>query len=298
MDRFIAEQQLPDCYRELLTDYVLPLTDWLAGRCSARPLLVGINGAQGSGKSTLAAALAGLVANRYGLRTAIISIDDLYLSRKQRCQLAGTVHPLLITRGVPGSHDIALGMKVLTSLLTATVESRTALPRFDKADDERLPEQQWPLYCGRPDIILFEGWCVATPAQPAASLRQPVNDLEAAEDSDGIWRGYVNNCLHREYQQLFAMLDGLLLLQAPDFDTVFHWRALQEEKLRNSRPDAEQLMGAARLERFIRHFERLTRYNLDRLPAIADVILRFDSSHRVISMQGCPSPDDINKRNA
>ena len=53
-----------------------------------------ITGLQGSGKSTLAGALAEDLAGR-GMTCAVLSLDDLYLTRTERERLAREVHPLL-----------------------------------------------------------------------------------------------------------------------------------------------------------------------------------------------------------
>lgn len=78
-------------------------------------LVVGICGAQGSGKSTLSEGLAALFRGE-GVATAVLSIDDLYHTKAVREELGRTVHPLLATRGVPGTHDVALGLKLLDEL--------------------------------------------------------------------------------------------------------------------------------------------------------------------------------------
>jgi len=80
-------------------------------RRGGHPLIFGMCGAQGSGKSTLARALAG----RFP-RAVALSIDDFYLTRAERLRLAKEVHPLLATRGVPGTHDLDLANAVLTAL--------------------------------------------------------------------------------------------------------------------------------------------------------------------------------------
>ena len=49
----------------------------------------------------------------HGLRAAILSLDDIYLSGADRLQRANTIHPLLATRGVPGTHDVGLGLQLL-----------------------------------------------------------------------------------------------------------------------------------------------------------------------------------------
>ena len=109
-----------------------------------------------------------------GLRAATLSLDDLYLPKAARRRLAAEVHPLLLTRGVPGTHDVELGLAVLEGLARP---GRTLMPRFDKASDDRLPTDRWTPMDGPFDVILFEGWCVGARPQAQAALRRPVNDL-------------------------------------------------------------------------------------------------------------------------
>lgn len=282
LDRFIAAHHLPAGYRDAVMTYWLPLAERIAGMFAGRTLLIGINGAQGSGKSTMSDILSLLLAERHGLRTRVLSIDDLYLTRAERMRLAGDVHPLFATRGVPGTHDVRLGIERIRRMRSATEGDTVAIPAFDKARDDRLPAADWPRHRGPVDVILFEGWCVGTPPQAEDALAEPVNALEADEDADGAWRRYVNAELAGEYRELFAMLDYLVLLKVPDFDTVFEWRGLQEAKLRRASPGGEGLMDKAALERFIRHYERLTRHNLEVLPDLADALFTIDHDHRVV----------------
>ena len=95
---------------------------------SSLPQVVGICGAQGSGKSTLVAALAERLAEE-GIAAATLSLDDLYFTRAERLRLASEVHPLFATRGVPGTHDIALGLGVLDALARGEAAPCRALTR-------------------------------------------------------------------------------------------------------------------------------------------------------------------------
>lgn len=51
-----------------------------------------------------------------GLAAVALSLEDFYLTRQQRAEFARRVHPLVQTRGVPGTHDIALVLKVIEAL--------------------------------------------------------------------------------------------------------------------------------------------------------------------------------------
>ena len=244
---------------------------------SLGPAVIGLCGAQGSGKSTLAAAMQRtLVAD--GARAAVLSIDDLYLTRAERVALAHEVHPLLATRGVPGTHDIGLGLALFAALDNG---QRVRLPRFDKAADDRVPESDWPIVEQPLDVLIFEGWCVGARPQADAALARPVNTLEATEDRDGIWRRHANAALAGRYRQLFARIERLILLAAPSFAVVRRWRGEQEAALRAERPDGAALQDAAALDRFIQHYERLTRHILDDMPGYADLVLRLDDDRKV-----------------
>lgn len=237
-----------------------------------KPVVVGICGAQGSGKSTLAHALEQAAAAK-GIAAASLSIDDLYLTLVEREALARAVHPLLRTRGVPGTHDIPLGLAVLDALERGEAAS---LPRFDKASDDRLPPELWSLAQAGTQLLILEGWCVGARPQVPAALDDPINALEVREDPDGVWRRYANAALAGAYQALFVRIDLLVLLAAPSFDVVFDWRLQQEEELRaRVGPDAPGLMTAAGIARFIEHYERLTRHILAEMPPRADILVRL-----------------------
>jgi D-glycerate 3-kinase len=241
---------------------------WRAEVPAARPLVVGLCGPQGAGKSTIAAAVAAS-----DLRVAVLSLDDLYLGPAARAKLAATVHPLLATRGVPGTHDVARGVAVLSGLCRG---EPTALPRFDKATDAPRPVAEWPV-AGPVDVVLFEGWCVGAVAQPDTALAEPVNALEADADPDATWRRFVNAQLAGPYRALFAPLDRLIVLRAPDFATVVGWR--QEAERRSHGP-----MTPDQIARFCAHFERLTRAIDAEMPPRADLAVALAADRSVAAM--------------
>ncbi len=279
---FVRDEGLPERFADLADRLHRPLAARIAGWApeGRSPLVVGICGPQGSGKSTLAALVGRLLAGRE-LKVATLSIDDLYLTKAERARLGREVHPLLATRGVPGTHDPALGLAVLQALGRPEI---TALPRFDKATDDRAPETSWPRVEGPVDVVLLEGWCVGARPQPAAMLAAPVNALERDEDPDGAWRGFANAALAGPYAPLFARLDRLVLLTAPDFAVVRAWRGEQEARLRARLAaggrDPGLAMNEAALDRFVAHYERLTRWIAEDLPGAADVVIPLDEHRR------------------
>ena len=237
--------------------------------------VIGIAGAQGSGKSTLVRDLAAqLTAD--GWRVATLSLDDIYLTRAERLGLAAQVHPLLATRGVPGTHDVALGLATIAALARGEA---VPLPRFNKGRDDRAPERDWPIAPAGTKVLLLEGWCLGAAPQPELHLTQPVNHLEALEDPDGSWRRHANAALARDYPALWQRIGRLVFLAAPGWEVVANWREQQEAELRRSAPAA---MSPEQVTRFIQHYERLTRWMLAELPAQADLTLRLDRERRVL----------------
>ena len=237
----------------------------------ARPVFA-IAGLQGTGKSTLAAQMAAR-AQAQGKRVVVLSLDDLYLTRAERRALAERVHPLLATRGPPGTHDVALGCRLLDALRAGDAVS---LPRFDKLADDRAPVEAWEAVDAAVDGVIIEGWCLGTPAQDAAALREPINALEREQDAAGVWRNYCNEALHTGYPALWRRFDALWFLQPPNFEVVADWRWQQEESLAHAQGRAPS-MDRAGVRRFVEHFERVSRQALRTLPALADRIIPLDA---------------------
>jgi len=245
-----------------------------ARRADGRPLVLGLCGPQGSGKSTLAARLAAQVPG-----AAILSLDDLYRTRAERVAMAASVHPLFATRGVPGTHDVALGEAAIAAL---DAGAPATLPRFDKATDDRAPRSAWDRAAAGCPLLILEGWCVGAAPQDAAALSAPVNALERDEDPDGVWRRAVDAALARDYRRLFARIDLLVLLRPPAFETVLGWRLEQEHALRAARDDGAGVMDDAAVARFVQHYERLTRHILAEMSARADLVIDLDADRRVV----------------
>ncbi len=258
------------------------LLDQYAGRIarSKRPYLLGLSGLQGSGKSTLARELKRQAEAR-GWSTEVLSLDDFYYNRSDREALAHQIHPLLRTRGVPGTHEIELLMSVLAALPTASDKLPVPYPRFDKGRDTRIPPSRWPKITRSPKLVILEGWALGIRPQLQSALEPPINELERNEDPDGTWRHWVNKQL-RGYQPLWRKLDALIVLQAPNWDVVRQWRSQQEEALLARH--APLAMDAKAMARFLAHYERLSRHALATLPALADSCVEYDTQRHVIGL--------------
>jgi len=241
--------------------------------------VMAISGLQGSGKSTLTEQVA-VLARARGLAVAVLSIDDVYLSHAQRQALARQVHPLLATRGPPGTHDVQQALDVLDALGAGRP---VALPRFDKLADDPCPPERWPRVQAPVDLVLIEGWFLGTLPEAPQALVAPVNALEREEDPDGRWRRWCNQALASAYQQLWARFDALLFLQPPGFEIVAEWRWQQEQHLQASQPGRGG-MNRAQVARFVQHYERVSRQALRTLPAVAMRTLTLDAQRRVVDI--------------
>jgi len=268
--------------------YFVPIADWLISeqaKSSEATLVIGIYGAQGSGKSTLADLLARYLRLSKATSVVSISIDDFYLTREERLRLSRAVHPLLATRGPPGTHDVVLAVDTLLRLKTLQKTESLAIPKFDKASDDRAPQQEWPQVSGPVDLVIFEGWCLGCRAESRQALIPPINELERLEDEDGIWRRFVNDSILR-YRELFRIVDRLIVLQTLNFESVVRWRKEQEHKLRQKSEASDTgVMEDAEIDRFVQLFERVSRSTERDVGYEADVVFVQDDERRICSVE-------------
>ena len=260
----------PDDYRQLAA---LLVDDW----CRRGVVTAGIGGGQGAGKSTLGRLVteAGTV---FGIRIEVLSLDDFYLTKEERLRLAGTVHPLLATRGPPGTHAVERLRDAMAALRRPGV---VEVPRFDKGTDTR---SRFARVDGGVDVVVLEGWCVGAPAAGSA-VDEPINALEREHDAHGRWRSHIETALGAPYAKLNEGLETLVFLKVPGLDAVRRWRLQQE----GERPP-EQRLSAADVSRFVEHYERVTRRMLASLPSIADVVVDLDDDHRVSGLRFRTTP--------
>jgi D-glycerate 3-kinase len=285
---FLVQHNLPLAYECEARQWFFPLAESIVNKQqeNSTTCIVGINGAQGSGKSTLADLLALLLNEEYQLNTVALSIDDFYLTRQQRLVLSNTIHPLMATRGAPGTHDVKLALEIIHGL--CDLDTTPFIPRFDKASDDRVARDDFEIVSSKTDVIILEGWCLGAEAQTDDELQKPVNELEKLEDPDGVWRRYVNQQLREVYPDLFNMIDIWIMLKAPSFDCVYQWRLEQENKLRTaalkstSTTDNNMVMDEQGVRRFIQYYQRITEHLLKTLPDQVDYLFELDENRKII----------------
>ncbi len=292
LNEFIELHSLKKSYIDTVHRWYFPQIQALLSRIESRsePLVIGINGCQGSGKSTLADLIVHIYTRLYEKKCVAISIDDFYLTLEERKHLADRVHPLFLTRGVPGTHDVSLATSTLNQLSSQSEEVK--VPRFNKALDDRYDENEWTQVEPPADVIVLEGWCLGATAQNDKQLKSPVNELEEFEDRSGIWRDYVNQCLQGEYQKLFSKIDYWMMLKAPSFESVFEWRLEQERKLEthlksdtnfsaSKKENSYSFMSPQQIRRFIQYYQRITEHLLDDLPDRCDCVFDLGKNREV-----------------
>ena len=175
--------------------------------------------------------------------------------------MARDVHPLFLTRGPPGTHDLGLLQQLIDKLSEAGPDDTVRIPGFDKRGDDRTIRTQWRTFPGRPSAILIHAWWLGALPQSFEEMATPINALEAEHDADGRWRRKVNSFL-ADYHDFSERFDAILFLKAPGFDVVLDWRCQQEADLLGVAPDDLPQAERQRLADFIQYFERITRWML------------------------------------
>jgi len=243
------------------------------------PAIIGLSGGQGSGKTTIAKILKIILKAKYNLNVISFSIDDFYLTLKERQNLSKKIHKLLLIRGVPGTHDTNL-LKKTFNLLCKKKFKPFFLPKFDKASDDRFPKKKWKKIKLKPDIIIFEGWCVGAKHQSNNSLKKSLNFLEKKHDKKLIWRKKVNNELKNSYESIFKLIDKMIYLQVPNFQYVYKWRLLQEKKLKLI-SDKKKIMTNKQVREFVMFYERITKQMIKDFKTKANILIKLDKKHRL-----------------
>ena len=292
----IKEHKLPATYADIVNQWLSPIAHDIAKAVNApkksnngRSFVLGVQGTQGSGKSTSSEFIQLLLQAEYQLTAVVLSIDDFYLTIAERATLSQSVHPLLKTRGVPGTHDVDLAIQTIKELSQLTAKQSTLIPRFEKAIDDRAPQSHWSTHTGCVDVIILEGWCIGLKPEQPDNLTTPVNALESQEDATGEWRQFAHVNLSGQYQELFSLIDKQLVLNAPSFDCVYQWRVTQEHKLieRIKQTGASsniKTLSDDDIKRFISHYERLTNHAIQTMPKHADWCLWLSAEQTIEKM--------------
>ncbi len=272
---------------KMIKSFLIPISFWIASKANkSKPYFVGLAGGQGTGKTTVSSILAIILRKYFKKNVFKISIDDFYKTRKERKFLSKKIHPFLMTRGVPGTHDINIMLNFFKKVKSKSFRS-LKLPKFDKAIDDRCDKKFWHSINKRPDVIIFEGWCVGARAENNITLKKTINLLEKKDDKKLIWRKFVNQQLKLKYKKLYAQLDCLLFLKAESFGLLQQWRLKQEKKLRlnNKGIRNSKIMNKKDVIKFMQTYQRVTQNMFKHAPKYSSIILNLNRNHQIKSVK-------------
>jgi len=260
----------------------IPISFWIENQYKKKgeTLFLGFSGGQGSGKTTVTGILKIILKKFFKRRIHVSSIDDFYKTLEDRNKMSNEIHPLLKTRGVPGTHDINL-VKNFFNIIKKKKFKKIKLPKFSKEEDNRLKKKYWYNIKQKPEIVILEGWCVGAKPQSSSLIRRPINILEKYEDKSLIWRKYANEKLKKEYKKLFAMIDHFIFMKIPNFKMVLKWRLLQENKLKKKLHLKKKIMSYNKIKRFIMFYERITLQMMKDLSKSASVVIFLKKNHGI-----------------
>jgi D-glycerate 3-kinase len=285
--KFISSQETKkDKFKDkdkMIKSFLIPVSFWIVKKINKKtPLIIGLAGGQGSGKTTISSILTLILKKYFKLNVFKISIDDFYKTRKDRKLLSKNKHSLLMTRGVPGTHDIDLMLNFFKQIKDKNFKS-LQIPTFDKAIDDRCQKNLWYKIKTKPDVIIFEGWCVGARPQLNSQLKKPINSLEKVYDQGAKWRAYVNNQLKTKYKTLFMQLDGLLYLKAKNFSLLREWRLKQERKLWVQTKNKKNLkiMSSGDVINFMQTYQRITQQMFKDAVKSSSVIMNLNINHQI-----------------
>jgi D-glycerate 3-kinase len=272
---------------KMIKSFLIPISFWIAKKADKRKtLLIGLAGGQGSGKTTISSILTLILKKYFKLNVFKVSIDDFYKTRKERKALSINKHSLLMTRGAPGTHDIDLILKFFHKINSKNFRN-FEVPKFNKAIDDRCKKSLWYKIKSKPDVVIFEGWCVGAKAQTAKQLKRPINSLERVYDQGIKWRSYVNGQLKTKYKTLFKQLDGLLYLKAKNFNILRNWRLKQERKLWLQTKNKKNLkiMNSRDVVNFMQTYQRITQQMFKDAVKNSSIIMSLNNNHQIQSIK-------------
>ena len=287
--KFLKSQEvLGEPFRDKLgqlKNFYIPISDMINKNYlrNKKTRIIGLAGGQGSGKSTISQVLKIILKETFNLETVVFSIDDFYKTLKDRKKMSKKISHLFLTRGVPGTHDSKLLYKCLKNLKKNSFK-KTHIPRFDKSIDDRYLKNKWTKVLRKPNVVIFEGWCVGAKPQKITNLVKPVNELEKMEDKNLIWRKKVNKELKNDYKKIFHLINDLIFLKVPSFKYVYKWRFLQEQKLKKT-SRGKKIMNTKEIKKFVMFYERITRNMIKTLSNEAKILINIDAKHRLKSIK-------------
>ena len=269
----------------MIKSFLIPLCFWINKKADKKkPYFVGLAGGQGTGKTTISSLIKIILIKYFKLKVFRISIDDFYKTREERMNLSKRVHPMLLIRGVPGTHDINMMLNFFKKVKSKKFE-KLKLPAFNKAIDDRFNKKNWYNLRNKPDVIIFEGWCVGAKPEKNETLKKTINSMEKAKDKKQIWRKFVNQQLQLKYKKLYSKLNCLIYLKAKNFALLQKWRLKQERKLwlKSKKKSNLKIMSKGDILSFMQTYQRITQNMFRFMPKYASIVFNLNSNHQIKS---------------
>ena len=137
----------------------------------------------------------------------------------------------------------------------------------------------------KPDVIIFEGWCVGAKSEKNNTLKKTINSMEKVKDQKKIWRKYVNQQLKLKYKNLYSQLNCLIYLKAKNFNLLQKWRLKQERKLwiKSKIKSNSKIMSKGDVMNFMQTYQRITENMFRHVPKYASIILNLNTNHQIKS---------------
>tara|TARA_B100000780_G_scaffold271139_1_gene231744 strand:- start:588 stop:1517 length:930 start_codon:yes stop_codon:yes gene_type:complete len=270
---------------KMIKSYLIPVCFWIAKKTNNKtPYFVGLAGGQGTGKTTISSILKIILTKYFKLKVFKISVDDFYKTRKDRILLSKKVHPMLLTRGVPGTHDINIMLNFFKKIKSKKFKS-LKVPSFNKAVDDRYNKKYWHNIKDRPDVIIFEGWCVGAKPEKSSSLKRSINSMEKGNDTELVWRKFINQQLKLKYKKLYSQLNCLIYLKAKNFNLLQKWRLKQEYKLslKSKKISKNKIMNKGNVINFMQTYQRITENMFKMMPKYASIVIHLNSNQQIKS---------------
>ena len=263
--KFISSQETrTEKFRKkdkMIKSFLIPACFWLANRVNKKnTMIIGLAGGQGTGKTTIS--------------SLIKIIFDLEFDLR--------INFLLMTRGVPGTHDVDLILSFFRKVSKKRF-SPVLLPKFDKSIDDRLKRDKWYKIKKKPNIVILEGWCVGSSPQKLNNLKKPINTIERDNDQKLKWRKYVNNQLNKKYKSMYKFFDYFLYLKAKNFSLLRKWRLKQEKKLylNNKSRKNSKIMNNKEVLNFMMTYQRITEHMFKEAPKFASIVFSLNQNHEI-----------------
>ena len=270
---------------KMIKSFLIPICFWIAKKSNNKtPYFVGLAGGQGTGKTTISSILKIILTKYFKLKVFKISLDDFYKTRKDRISLSKKIHPMLLIRGAPGTHDINIMLSFFKKIKSKRFKN-LKVPSFNKAADDRFNKKYWYNIKERPDVIIFEGWCIGAKPEKNSSLKRSINLVEKTSDTKLVWRKFVNQQLKSKYKNLYSQLNCLIYLKTKNFNLLQKWRLKQEHKLwlKTKKTSKNKIMSKGDVINFMQTYQRITENMFRMTPKYASIVMHLNSNHQIKS---------------